>query len=824
VARAADRAPAGAGRLATPGAAASRLDASWAEATCLLAGLVVPLAFHTLGTVGFEATKVLLVRLLALVLVLGWLAVEAGRIGSTPGPFAWRGALVTLWRGPLRLAVIGALGFAAATALATAASVAPTVSLLGSWDREQGLATTLAWLALGVAAALAGRDPSRRRHLLVVWSLGSLPVCLYAFLQYAHLDPVVWLNQPRGVSSTLGSSTALATYLAMVVPITVALAAGAADADSNPRPKSRSGRRRRVGRMPELLLGKHGRYAGWVAVVTAQLAALTMTEVRGGLLALAGGLLVMLAVALWPTRRRVVLVGGGLAVLGILTAGAVLAVVPRADVGDGPDTSARQRLLIWQDAVQALAGPRLLLGFGPETQVLALEPRYPVELALRFENARFDRAHNLVLDTLLTTGLLGLAALVVTVFGVARAAVVGSRAQPGPDRWLTAGLLGAMTANLAAGQFAFDTAATGALFWLAAGLAAAPLAPRAEVSAPLPVARSQRRRKRGEQRSEGLTPAVRLRATAMLAAGAIGLAAVPWLTAPFLADLYHTRALALRAGEAPGSSSRQELAAAQSVPWLDVPLLSLADVYLDIARTSTLTSSATISRFEDLYETSPSSRAALFEAARLTLERAAALNPLDPYPHAYLARHWMMRAEASRDPAEQADLYGKAVEAYDLAIAAGPSRVDLYDESGVALTRWGRPALALDRFRQAEALSRPAAERDARMADAVLAQGDAAAARALYEQALALDARSAPAEAGLAALDRAAGDLPSALEHAQRAARFQMRNWQYQRDLALTYRALGQSAEALAAARAARRLAPAWELDDLTALIQSVSG
>ena len=39
------------------------------------------------------------------------------------------------------------------------------------------------------------------------------------------------------------------------------------------------------------------------------------------------------------------------------------------------------------------------------------------------------------------------------------------------------------------------------------------------------------------------------------------------------------------------------------------------------------------------------------------------------------------------------DLYGKAVEAYDRAIAAGPSRVSFYDESGVALTRWGKPAI-----------------------------------------------------------------------------------------------------------------------------------
>jgi Flp pilus assembly protein TadD len=132
--------------------------------------------------------------------------------------------------------------------------------------------------------------------------------------------------------------------------------------------------------------------------------------------------------------------------------------------------------------------------------------------------------------------------------------------------------------------------------------------------------------------------------------------------------------------------------------------------------------------------------------------------------------------------------------------------------------------LALERFKQAEALTRPTAERLSRMADAMLVNGDVAAARSLYEQALELDSNSAPAEAGLAQLDRSAGDLASALEHAQRAARYQMRNWIYQRDLALILRDLGQHPEALVAARSARRMAPGWEQDDLTALIQSVSG
>lgn len=801
---------------------------SWTEGACQLAGLAVPLAFHTLGTVAFESTKVLLLRVLALVLIAGWIGAEAGRIGQTPGPFAWRGALLRVWHGPLRLVALGALGVILTTVLATAISLTPLVSLLGSWDRQQGLATTVAWVTLGVAAALAGRDPKRRRGLLLVWALGSAPVCVYAFVQQANLDPISWLNVQLGVGSTLGSSTALATYLAMLVPLTVACAVLAATEVAGVALDGARPTRRRGG-WKALLSDPRIRYGGLISILVMQVAALAMTQVRGGLLGLAVALVAMVGFALWPTHRRLVLLGGAAALVVLVVGSGLLAAVPRPDVGDGADTSARQRLLIWQGALSALTGPRFLSGHGPETQILALEPHYPVELALRFENARYDRAHNLLLDTLLTTGLLGLAALVVMVAGVVRAAFLGYEREPGAhggEWWLVGGLLGALAANLTAGQFAFDTAATGALFWMVCGLLIAPLVPAAPAAAPEPVPKltARQRREQQQDRLRGLTPPVRLRATAMLAAGAIALATVPWLTAHFLADLYHTEALALRAGEAPASSTRRALAAAQSVPWLDVPLLALADTFLDIARTSTLTSSATITTFEDLFETVPSSRAALFDAARVTLERAVQINPLDPYTHVALARYAMLRAEASRDPAEQAQLYQTAVEAYDRAIEAGPSRVAFYDEAGVALTRWGRPSLAMGRFAQAEALSRPTAERLTRVADATLVAGDVAGARALYEQALTLDNESSPAEAGLARLDRAAGDLASALEHAQRAARLSMRNWEYQRDLALTLRDLGQREEALEAARAARRLAPAWEQDELTALIDSVSG
>jgi O-antigen ligase/tetratricopeptide (TPR) repeat protein len=791
-------------------------QASWTEACCQLAGVVGPLAFHTAGTLGFESTKALLIRVLAIILTLGRLGIELGRIGGQPGPFSALRLAFGASGAAVRPILFALAAFGLATLLSTALSVTPLVSLLGMWDRQQGLLTTLCWLALGVAAALAGRRPDGRRGLVIAWAVASAPVCLYAFVQQAHLDPVDWLNQPLGVTSTLGSSTALAAYLAMLAPLTFALTLCAARRDDEASAEKDGWRAWVADRRFQL--------AAWSALLTAQIAALVMTQVRGGLLAGVVGLAVVVVALLWPGRRRLAIVLGVLGLVGLILATVGIAAMPRPDVGDGSDSSAHQRVLIWQDALRAATGPRVIAGYGPESQLLALEPSYPVDLAQRFENARFDRAHNLLLDQLLTTGILGTAALLVLLWFVVRVGLRRVAVAEAGGAWLDAGLLGALTAWFTANLFAFDSSVTGVLAWMIGGLIVGPLIPTAPQETTPEPRTSRRGGRRGrETPAVGLTERVRLQATAGLAMLAIGLSALPWVTAPFLADLYHTRALGLRAGEAPGSSIRQEIAAAQTVPWLDVPLLALGETFQDLARTTNLGQSQVPGSFEDLFELTPTGREGQFEAARLALERAVAINPRDPYTHAALARHWMARAEASRDPDQRTRLYGLAVEAYDRAIEAGPSRASFYDEAAVALTRWGRPELAIERLRQADALTHPTSERLARRADALVVADDLAGARALYEQALALDARSAPAHAGLAALDRQAGDLAAALDHAQRAARFQMRNWEYHRDLALAYRDLGQASEALMEARTARRLAPAWEFDDLNALIQSLA-
>ena len=781
--------------------------APWAEATCLLAGALTPLVFHPLGTLGFEATKSTLVRLLAVVLVLGWLARQAPT-WRWAGDRLSTGPRIARLSGPLRMTALAMAAYLCSYGTSTLFSIVPSVSLWGSYDRIQGLLTVLSWLCLGAAAAVAGQQAGRRQWISTVWLLASVPMCIYAVAQRFGLDPVDWLGQPLGVTSTLGSSTALSTYLAMLAPLAFTRAASRGLEIYGTRHGSRARQK------PAL------RYAGWVLLLGLQIQVVLMTEVRAGLLAVVGGLGCAATAVAWRLSRRrwalAAVAAASAMVLVVVTLWLVSPVEERG-VAEALDSSARQRLLIWQASLQTMSGSgwRAALGFGPETQALALESRFPAELASRLPDARFDRAHNMWLDQLLTTGVLGVVALVASLAALARVGFSLVNDADLEEALPAAGLIGGLVANVIANFYAFDSITTGVLFWLMAGLLIAPFM-RAVHRQERPVAADRRS-------SQALMPIARLRVTAALAALAVGVAAVPPLLGPLVADLYHTRALALRAGEAPAQSLSQQLSAVSWAPRQDVYYLALAETYVELARTTSAVDSPVPAAFEDLYQLTPTGREALFEAARLSLGQAVQLNSLDPYSHLHMARLWTVWSEASREAAGGPRL-SSSVEAYDRAIALSPNRFTFYDEAGVALTRLGRFDAAIQRYQQAERLDRPTAERLARVGDAEAARGDLSAARALYRQALDLDSRSAPAEHGLAMLDRASGDLPSALEHAQRAARFQMRNWSYHRDLALLYRDLDQSPQALAEARAARRLAPAWEWEDLGVLIDSVRG
>jgi hypothetical protein len=120
---------------------------------------------------------------------------------------------------------------------------------------------------------------------------------------------------------------------------------------------------------------------------------------------------------------------------------------------------------------------RLFVGYGPETLHWAFQAVFPLELRqVTSEIWTWDRAHNIFLDQLVDTGLLGLTALLWVVWLAARTILVRLRQAEEPQWWLLIGVGGAIAGHLVDGFFGLDTPVTLLLFWAYAGLLAAPRA------------------------------------------------------------------------------------------------------------------------------------------------------------------------------------------------------------------------------------------------------------------------------------------------------------------------------------------------------------
>ena len=161
------------------------------EAAWLLALIVSPLFFNIYSSRVFEPDKIALVRSLALVTLAAWLIklVSEGGLRSERLPAGW-------WRSPAEwrrlplLVPVGAL--ALAYVISTALSIAPNISLWGSYQRLQGTFSTFSYLVLFAAVAGQLRRRSQVERLITVVAVTSLPVSVYGILQRYRLDPLPW--------------------------------------------------------------------------------------------------------------------------------------------------------------------------------------------------------------------------------------------------------------------------------------------------------------------------------------------------------------------------------------------------------------------------------------------------------------------------------------------------------------------------------------------------------------------------------------------------------------------------------------------------------
>jgi O-antigen ligase len=613
----------------------------------LLIALVTPLWINLWGSQPFDPAKLSLLRGILCLLLGVWLADWLRR------PRPWRQELPPppiLW--PLLALIVTAV-------LSTVTSINPGLSLWGSQQRAGGLLTLLSYLLLALLVAARLRTVAQARRLLAFLVATAVPIILLGSLQAAGQDPLRLVSDARSpVYATLGRANFVGAYLALLLPLTVALA------------MTTTRRALRVGLL--LLAG-------------AQLILIGLTLARAAWLAAVVGLVLVLVGWVWPllSHRGRVVVGSG---IGLAAIGGGLLAARSLFLADAGSVAARR--VIWQ-GTWGLIGERPLLGHGLDSLAIQFARVFPPELVYYQGRQVFvDRAHNWLLDTAVTTGLLGLAALIwlwAALFWWGGRAIRRYQAHGQPEkRLLLVGCLAALAANLTGNLFSFDVATTAVAGWLL-------------VAVVISLTRA------GEGAAWELNPARwRLGLAGLLLIGAVG---VGWGSSGrfLIADAAYQRSLEASAGgNWPGAGEAAEQAVAR---WPQEPVY-----WQQLAWTQAAGGD--------------------WPRAAASWQQATQLRPTDPAV-------WAAKAQFYLELAEQGELafLQTAEEAASEAIRLAPTIARLYLIKGRVYLLAGQWPAAVGQLAQAVDLDATDGLAWALLAETYAAQGQFAQAEAAWQEA-----------------------------------------------------------------------------------------
>ncbi|PYV15216.1 MAG: hypothetical protein DMG07_10305, partial [Acidobacteria bacterium] len=393
------------------------------EACWLTAVVAAPLFFNSYSFRVFETEKTFLVTTVACVGAIAWVLRSILERPDAREGQAGRSRPAEPLAAPLLLVAI-------AYVLSTIFSIAPRVSLWGSYERGQGLVALSGYLVLFAIVRAELKSSAQWDRLQFAILLTSVPVGLYGILQRLGRDPFFWSEETRArVVSTIGNPIFLGAYLLMVIP----LAAEKIIASL-----------RRTGVSGREAPRRWGSATIGAMILALQVSALALSGSRGPWLGLAAAASVFLLVVFLTGRPagadvpRKALLGIGVACACVLVlclglwlrarqAPAVQAGDRVAWTGAQRDATTRVRVLIWQGVIELLrphpplSGAdssrdrfnllRPLVGYGPDCMSLAFFRFSPRELVgLERSNAVANRSHNEVFDRLVSTGILGFSA------------------------------------------------------------------------------------------------------------------------------------------------------------------------------------------------------------------------------------------------------------------------------------------------------------------------------------------------------------------------------------------------------------------------------
>ncbi len=407
-----------------------------------------PPFFITANT--FELNKIVLFKILTLCLLAvtafkaatdrNFLALAKKRLVS----FSWN------WL------VIG--GFFLVLVLATVFSIDPQKSFFGSYDRQQGLSAHIYYLLFFITLLFNIFSFKQIKRILSSIVLSSAVVCGYGLSQQLGYDFMSWsesIEQTNRITSTFGQPNYLGIYLLMVMPITVLAAVYA--------------RKRIIGFLCAGVLGLELLNLLYIYSLSIWLSLFLGVAATGifYLLLNRKNVVFALRAALRSRFKKVMLPA---AILILLAAGFFYGLQDSWFLSTkikqvlSLEGSAGTRLIYWRAAWDAIK-QKPFLGYGPETQADVISGYYDKDWGVyAYVNVRPDRAHNIVFDTLLTGGLLGLAGFSALLFSLYRFLYLGIRS--GRNELFFYLLFLAVTSYLISLFLNFSFVTSGVYFWL----------------------------------------------------------------------------------------------------------------------------------------------------------------------------------------------------------------------------------------------------------------------------------------------------------------------------------------------------------------------
>ncbi len=371
-------------------------------------------------------------------------------------------------------------------------------------------------------------------------------------------------------------------------------------------------------------------------------------------------------------------------------------------LADATSGTGKVRVLIWfGDEIgtgsvgMIFAHPlRTLIGYGPESMHVAYNPYYPPELAhVERRNASPDRAHNAVIDELITLGALGLAAY--WFYFLAFFILVWRLLWKAPEassQALAVSLFSLGVAHFFETLFGIPIVSTRMFMWLAMGVAVAlsfmppfreapqEQAPEAAVEGPRAGHRKARRRSQTMLAARGIPGNWGMLYTVLILGALLFTSRIH--LRPMYADILFWKSQQMQAqasafqqqADKETDEKRKKTYAEEAVryagqgllslqraisliPHEDFYYLSLAQLYLGAAEESTL----------------DADREALFESTRMAIERARDLSPLNTDHYRNLSALYQGWFQATQQPQKlvRAILYGEQ------AISMTPNNADL---------------------------------------------------------------------------------------------------------------------------------------------------